>query len=61
MASDGQDDPAEETSEEPRKPRGCRVPRPGEKPPRFCVPCYLYSVVLFLLVLTLLWFALRGH
>ncbi|MBL7223297.1 MAG: hypothetical protein ISS72_05570 [Candidatus Brocadiae bacterium] len=61
MASDGQHDPAEETSEKQRKPRGCRVPRPGEKPPRFCVPCTLYSVVLFLLVLVLLWLALRGH
>ena len=64
MATDnprnGQDGPVEKAGEKPREPRGCRMPRPGERPPRFCVPCYLYSVVLFLLVLVLLWLALRG-
>ena len=45
---------------EPRRPRGCPLPAPGPKRRLPCIPCYLYSVLLFLLALLLLWLALRG-
>ncbi|NQT88658.1 hypothetical protein HQ560_17970 [bacterium] len=43
---------------EPKTPgRACRLPDKRCLP---CIPCYLFSVVFFVLVLVVLWFALRG-
>ena len=53
------DENAPEPSE-PRRPRSCPLPAPGRKRRLPCIPCYLYSVLLFLFVVLLLWLALRG-
>ena len=53
------DENAPEPSE-PRRPRSCPLPAPGRKRRLPCIPCTLYSVLLFLFVVLLLWLALRG-
>jgi len=53
------DERQEETPQEQEPaPRSCRITKGGRCLP--CIPCHVFSIAFFVLVLVVLWIALRG-
>ena len=53
-------DPSEQRHAQSSRAERCSVRPPGAKRRLPCIPCYLFSILLFLIVLVMLWLALSS-